>query len=151
MRIAAVNKVWHNYTVPALQGQAVIDPILVVGLLATRRQTGTVTVEEGKEEILMPVSMAFRLPVQVVRQLLAEAPTLRGTTDEVSGQTSHDHHADRQGTPMTPTDEMILGALHFDLYELTLRTEHLPSTDRDSGSPTHHGVTILRVRRRPAE
>ena len=151
MRIAAVNKVWRNYTGPALQGQAVIDPILVVGFLATRRQTGAVTVEEGKEEILMPVSMAFRLPVQVVRQPLAEAPTLRGTTDEVSGQTSHDHRADRQGAPMTLSDEMILGALHFDLYERTLRAEHLPSNDRDSGSPALHGVTTLRVRRRPAE
>ena len=73
------------------------------------------------------------------------------TTDEVSGQTSHDHHADRQGAPMTQSDEMILGALHFDLYELTLPAEHLPSHERDSGSPAHHGVTTLRVRRRPAE
>ena len=33
------------------------------------------------------------------------------TTDEVSGQTSHDHHADRQGAPMTQSDEMISGCI----------------------------------------
>ena len=37
MRIAAVSRAWHNYTVPELLGQAVIDPFLVVCLLSTRR------------------------------------------------------------------------------------------------------------------
>ena len=135
MRIAAVSRAWNNYTVPELLGQAIIDPILVVGLLSTRRQTGAVTVEEGREEILMPISMAFRQPVQVVR------PPMTG----------HDHHAHHRGVPRTPSDEMILSGLRFDQYELTLSKVHLPPEDRDLEGPAHHGVTTPLVRRRPTE
>ena len=110
MRIAAVNRAWHNHTVPGLLGQAVIDPLLVVYLLSSRRQTGTVTVEKGQEVMLLPISMAYRLPVQVIQPPMARP----------------EHHDNRR-VPRPQSDDVILNGLRFDHYELTLGDVFLPS------------------------
>ena len=60
--------------------------------------------------MLLPISMAYRLPVQVIQPPMARP-----------------EHRDNRRVPRPQSDDVILNGLRFDHYELTLGDVFLPS------------------------